>query len=98
MKRGVARRSEQIANRLLGRLADSARLLSLSSPEGWHSPYAIGFAWRHVFLAHEMARHEQILSWFIQRDPGEDQRRWLFMAVVPNLFGLEREHLEHSAT
>lgn len=87
------RRSEKIAVELIDRLASASRLFSFAPATGWLEPYALGFLWRHIILAHEMARHQSMLSWFIPRALSNDRQRQLFLAVVPTRLGLDVEQL-----
>jgi len=45
-------------------------------------------------MAHELARHDALLSWFIPRGPTEEEQRWLTMSVVPERLGLSRASFE----
>jgi hypothetical protein len=82
-----------IAGELIDRLASASRLLSFAPVTGWLEPYALGFLWRHIFLAHEMARHQAMLSWLIPVALPNDQQRQLFLAVIPTRLALDVEEL-----
>jgi hypothetical protein len=92
--RGRSRRAQALAERLLNRLFDTANRMELNPPEGWLSDYALGFIWRHLGWAQEMAGQEYWCGLLPSPRPSDSEQRGLFVALVSPRITAPRDAVE----